>query len=47
MIPAANQRIMAERMRARTRAAAVDHTPGTTAPDAVVELIVEAAQAIA
>ena len=47
MIPEASQRFMAERMKARTQAAAVDHTPGMTAPDAVVGLIVEAARALA
>ena len=47
MIPEANQRFMAERMQARTQVVAADHTPGTTAPDAVVALVVEAVRTIA
>ena len=36
---------MAERMKATIRSLAVDHTPLLTAPDLVVELILEAAKA--
>jgi len=43
MISAANQHFMAERMQATQRAFPVDHTPMTTAPEAVVEVIREAA----
>jgi|GEM_PF-3647166 len=32
-------------MKARTRALPFDHTPMVTAPDAVVEIILDAAQA--
>jgi len=45
MIAADTQRFMAARMKARTRALPLDHTPMVTAPDAVAEIIVEAAQA--
>lgn len=43
MISASNQHFMAERMQATQRSFAVDHTPMTTAPKAVVEVICEAA----
>lgn len=43
MISAANQHFMAGRMQATQRAFPVDHTPMTTAPEAVVEVIREAA----
>ena len=43
MISAANQHFMAERMQATQRSFPVDHTPMTTAPEAVVEVIREAA----
>jgi pimeloyl-ACP methyl ester carboxylesterase len=46
MIAPETQRSMAQRMGARVHALDVDHTPGVTAPDAVVEIIVEAAQAV-
>lgn len=42
MIVSDNQRFMADRMKARTRAHAVDHTPLVTAPAAVVDIIREA-----
>lgn len=43
MINPKTQRFMAERMHATIRSHAVDHTPLLTAPDKVVEIIVEAA----
>jgi pimeloyl-ACP methyl ester carboxylesterase len=46
MIAPDNQRSMAQRMGARVHALDVDHTPSVTAPDAVVEVIVEAALAV-
>lgn len=45
MINPKTQRFMAERMKATVRSFAVDHTPLLTAPDKVVEVILEAAQA--
>jgi pimeloyl-ACP methyl ester carboxylesterase len=42
MIVAETQRYMAERMRAKTKAHAVDHTPSVTAPKAVVDIIHDA-----
>jgi pimeloyl-ACP methyl ester carboxylesterase len=42
MIPAENQRFMADRMGASTRAYPVDHTPLVTAPTVVTDLILEA-----
>jgi len=42
MIAPETQRFMAERMKARVRAQAVDHTPLVTAPTQVVDLILEA-----
>jgi pimeloyl-ACP methyl ester carboxylesterase len=45
MINPKTQRFMAERMKAKVRSFAVDHTPLLTAPDKVVEVILEAAQA--
>ena len=47
MISAANQHFMVERMKAAQRSFPVDHTPMTTAPEAVVEVIREAAAAAA
>ena len=44
MINPKTQQFMAERMKATVRPFAVDHTPLLTAPDKVVEVIVEAAQ---
>jgi pimeloyl-ACP methyl ester carboxylesterase len=45
MINPKTQRFMAERMQATIRSFAVDHTPLLTAPDKVVEVILEAARA--
>lgn len=42
MISPATQRYLAQRMCARTRSENVDHTPLVTAPDVVVEMIMEA-----
>jgi len=46
MIVPATQRYMAERMKAKTKARAVDHTPSITAPKAVVDVIHDAIGAI-
>jgi pimeloyl-ACP methyl ester carboxylesterase len=46
MILAGTQRFMAERMKATVRAHKVDHTPSVTAPGPVVDIIMEAVQAI-
>jgi pimeloyl-ACP methyl ester carboxylesterase len=46
MIVADNQRFMAERMRARVRSHAVDHTPIVTAPAVVLEVLREAIAAV-
>jgi pimeloyl-ACP methyl ester carboxylesterase len=43
MIPPVTQHFMADRIKARTRAEKVDHTPLVTAPSLVVETILEAA----
>lgn len=45
MINPKTQHFMAERMKATVRSFAVDHTPLLTAPDKVVEIILEAARA--
>ncbi|MES2223112.1 MAG: alpha/beta hydrolase [Acidobacteriota bacterium] len=45
MIHPKTQHFMAERMKAAVRSFAVDHTPLLTAPDKVVEIILEAARA--
>ncbi len=45
MINPKTQHFMAERMKATVRSFAVDHTPLLTAPDKVVDIIVEAARA--
>ena len=45
MINPKTQHFMAERMKATVRSFAVDHTPLLTAPDNVVDIIVEAARA--
>src|SRR5215470_13643539 len=42
MIVPETQRYMAERMKAKTKAHAVDHTPSVTAPKAVVDIIHDA-----
>lgn len=44
MIATETQRFMAARMKAHVRQEPLDHTPMVTAPDAVVEIIVEAAR---
>jgi pimeloyl-ACP methyl ester carboxylesterase len=46
MINPATQRFMAERMGATVRSFAVDHTPLFTAPEKVVEIILEARHAV-
>jgi pimeloyl-ACP methyl ester carboxylesterase len=46
MIVQGNQRFMAERMQARVRAHAVDHTPIVTAPGAVLDVLHEAIAAV-
>ena len=46
MIVPETQRYMAERMKAKTTAHAVDHTPSVTAPKAVVDIIHDAIGAI-
>ena len=46
MINPKTQRFMAGRMKATVRSLAVDHTPLLTAPDKVVEVILEAANAL-
>jgi hypothetical protein len=45
MINPKTQRFMAERMKATIRSFTVDHTPLLTAPDKVVDVILEAARA--
>jgi pimeloyl-ACP methyl ester carboxylesterase len=45
MINPATQRFMAQRIGARTRSAKVDHTPMATAPQVVIEVILDAVQA--
>jgi pimeloyl-ACP methyl ester carboxylesterase len=45
MINPKTQRFMAERMKATVRSLLVDHTPLLTAPDKVVDIILEAAKA--
>ena len=47
MINPKTQHFMADRMRATTRVFAVDHTPLLTAPQKVVDIILEAKQAVA
>jgi pimeloyl-ACP methyl ester carboxylesterase len=43
MIPVATQRFLAERIKAHVRPEKFDHTPLVTAPDAVVDVILQAA----
>jgi pimeloyl-ACP methyl ester carboxylesterase len=45
MISPATQRFMAERMKARVLARPIDHAPSITAPEVVVEILLEAANA--
>lgn len=47
MIVPETQRFMAERMKAKVRAHAVDHTPSVTAPGVVVDIIREAIRGVA
>jgi pimeloyl-ACP methyl ester carboxylesterase len=47
MIVPATQRFMADRMKAKIKAHAVDHTPSVTAPTAVVDIIRDAIGAVA
>ena len=47
MILSETQRFMAERMKAKTMAYPVDHTPSVTAPQAVVEVIRDAIRSVA
>jgi pimeloyl-ACP methyl ester carboxylesterase len=46
MIVPATQRFMAERMKAKTKAHAVDHTPSVTAPAVVVDVIRDAIRSV-
>ena len=46
MIVPATQRFMADRMRAKIKSHAVDHTPIITAPGPVVDIIREAVQSV-
>jgi pimeloyl-ACP methyl ester carboxylesterase len=46
MIAAETQRFMAERMKAKTKAHAVDHTPSVTAPGVVVDVIRDAIRSV-
>jgi pimeloyl-ACP methyl ester carboxylesterase len=46
MIVPATQRFMAERMRAKIKSHAVDHTPSITAPAAVVDIIRDAIRSV-
>lgn len=47
MIVTEAQRFMAERMKAKVRSHAVDHTPSVTAPHVVVDIILETTRAVA
>jgi pimeloyl-ACP methyl ester carboxylesterase len=46
MIVPQTQRFMAQRMKAETKAHAVDHTPSVTAPSAVVDIVRDAIRAV-
>lgn len=46
MISSTTQRFMAERMKAKILPRPVDHTPSITAPEAVVEVLLEAANSV-
>jgi len=46
MIVPDTQRYMAERMKAKTKAHAVDHTPSVTAPTVVVDIIRDAIRSV-
>jgi hypothetical protein len=47
MIVPATQRFMADRMKAKIKSHAVDHTPIVTAPGPVVDIIRDAVQSVA
>jgi hypothetical protein len=47
MIVPATQQFMAERMKAEVRSRAVDHTPSVTAPQVVVDIILETTRMLA
>ena len=47
MIVPGTQRFMAERMKAQVRSYPVDHTPSVTAPNAVVDVILDALRSTA
>ncbi len=47
MIVPATQQFMAERMKAEIRSRAVDHAPSVTAPELVLDIILEAAGVVA
>jgi pimeloyl-ACP methyl ester carboxylesterase len=47
MIVQQNQRFMADRMQARVHSFAADHTPSVSAPETVVQVILEAVRAVA
>ena len=46
MIVPATQRYIAKRMKAKTKAQAVDHAPSVTAPAVVVEIIRDAIRSV-
>ncbi len=46
MIPAKTQHFQAKRMKAIVRAHAVDHAPMLTAPDVVIDILLEATRDI-
>jgi len=46
MINPVTQLFLAERMGAQIRSEAIDHTPLVTAPDQVVDMILQAAKAV-
>jgi len=46
MIAPETQRYMAERMKAKTKVHAVDHTPSVTAPATVVNIIRDAMRSV-
>jgi len=45
MIHPTTQQFMADRMKAKIRSHAVDHTPMHTAPETVIDIVVQAAEA--
>jgi hypothetical protein len=46
MIVRENQYFMSERMKAKVKMVRADHTPSVTAPSAVVDIIIEAVNAV-